>query len=130
MAFDSCNAVTPLSPSDIDIRTDCMVRLASDKKSDYKELITVVRAPNGVPLPVEGGGHICMPYRGDDLKDIQMRGALKLETLMSFCGLRIGGVIATDTQNAMQIFYQKMIDKNKEFGDIFQQVDGAKKMCP
>jgi len=123
-------AVTPISKLDLEKRTDCMASLSAHAKDDHQELITVVRAPGGVPLRVEGGGHICTPYEPGVVEDVQMRGAEKLQHLMEFCGLRLGAISEADTRHAMQQFYLKMIEREPSFRSIFQQADSAKSLCP
>jgi hypothetical protein len=107
-----------------------MSSLSVEAKEDYQDLITVLRAPGGVPLGVEGGGHICNPYGAGEVEEIQMRGARKLQSLMGFCGLRLGAIAQADTQQAMNLFYQKMIKRDQAFRRLFQQADAAKNLCP
>ena len=107
-----------------------MASLSTKTMEDHQDLVTVLRAPGGIPLRVEGGSHICTPYASGEVEAVQMRGAKKLEALMAFCGLRVGAVPQADTQRAMQLYYEKMFDGSVNFKRIFQQADAAKKLCP
>lgn len=120
-----------MSANEINKKTDCMVMLTKDhKEQDWKDLISLIRLPSGMPIKVEGGSHVCYPFEPQVVREVKDRGAKLMQQTMSFCGLRLEALELSEGKIVMQSFWEKALEKSALARQVFQQADAAKQMCP
>lgn len=107
-------------------KTNCMVKLAKEQPKNYKAIITLVYAPQGIPLQTKKGRHYCLPYKSGAVDAAAMKGLTAVEKLAGTCGLNI----EQEGAKELPIFMKTMLEEDPEFLKIFQLLSNAKKMCP